>query len=132
MKQFTTITTGLVATVCLILMSFSTVESVRPATGINNTFNESLSLTELNKLDYFTINANEKDLTVISFRIVIAPKNGETSMKTYKGNTIADTWMLSKIKSTSVTDRILVDKVIAQYGNSLKTFCAPAMHTLVE
>jgi hypothetical protein len=132
MKHYKSLSTGIVATMCLLLMSFSTQEAVRPKTGINNTLVENISLKELNKLDELTINTNTDDLNVISFRIVLAPQTGEATMKTYKGNTISDTWMLSKIQSANVTDRILVDQVLAQYSNGLKTYCDPAMHTLVE
>ena len=132
MKQFTSVTTGLLVAMCLVLMSFSTEDLVKPKAGINETFTESLSLTELKKLDEISIDVDGEDQVVISFRFIHAPKTGSATMKTYKGNKISDSWMLSKIQKAAVDDRILVDKVIAVNSKGLKTVCNPAIHTLVE
>ena len=131
MNHVKTVTIGASATLCLILMSFSTIETTKPVYGINNSFGETISLQDLKKLDTLTIDTKEEDLHVISFRLVVAPKNGEAFMMSSKGNAITGS-KLEKILKAAVGNRIIIEKIIAQYGNGLKTFCEPAVITIVK
>lgn len=131
MKLLKPHTLGFLTALCLVLMSFNASETTKPASGINNTFEGDISLETLKALDELTIDAKGENLTVISFRFVVAPRKGEAYMKTFNGNRVSGT-ALNKVKSASAGDRILVDKVVAQYANGLKTFCNPAMHTLID
>jgi hypothetical protein len=131
MKNIKSITIGVVASLCLVLMSFSTDEAVEPQSGIN-TFTENISLAALKDLDEFTINTDDKNLNVTSFRVVIAPKEGAATLKSYRGNKISDTWMINIIHASLIGDRILIDKVIALDSSDLTIKCKPALYTVTE
>ena len=62
---------------------------------------------------------------------MVVPRTGNAFMKTFKGNRVYGN-ALGKVKTSSITDRILVDEVVAQYSNGLKTYCDIAKHKLVD
>jgi hypothetical protein len=130
--QVKSITAGIVASICLVLMSFSTDESVQPQSGIANNYEQELSISNFPASGEVLITVNEEGLTVTSYRFIIAPPGqGEAYMHAAKGSIIRER-DLEKIRNATPGDRILIDQVKAKYSNGLETFCQPAMYNLVE
>ncbi len=122
---------------CLLVISFTLIsftsnkDTVRPKSQFKGIIGDEISIAQLESLEALTLETDQENSNVISFRFVYAPKQGDAYMSASSGNKINEN-MLVRIKNSIAGDRILIDKVTAQYNNGLKTFCEPAMYTVIE
>ncbi|MFT7590563.1 MAG: hypothetical protein ACI9UJ_000474 [bacterium] len=131
MKLFKSSIIGATIMCCLLLMSFSTDETVRPKSGLSGNYTTELSLSSLRTLNDLILRTNERGAVVRSYRLILAPKEGYAFMKKMNGNTLSS-GLRFRMQRLKIGDRVLFDEVMAEYPNSLKTFCKPAQYVIIE